>query len=70
MAELADRLRHLRERKHPTASQQAVSELIGLYHDAIRRYEAGEAVPSLEALVKIADHYQVSTDYLLGRTKE
>ncbi len=33
------------------------------------RYENGSAEPSLEKLVKIADYFDVSVDYLLGRTE-
>lgn len=46
------------------------SQLIGLDHDALRKYERGETTPTVAALVKIADFYNVSTDYLLGRTDE
>ena len=31
------------------------------------RYENGSAQPSLENLVKLADYFDVSLDYLLGR---
>jgi transcriptional regulator with XRE-family HTH domain len=34
----------------------------------IGNYESGERLPSLDTLVKIADFYGVSVDYLLGRT--
>ena len=49
-------------------SRKVVSELCGLHSDAIRRYERGEAIPTADALAKIADYYRVSADYLLGRT--
>lgn len=45
------------------------SQLMGLHPDMLRRYERGEAEPSMEALQKIADYYEVSTDYLIGRTQ-
>lgn len=44
------------------------SELMGLGHDTLRKYERGEKTPTVAALVKIADYYSVSVDYLLGRT--
>lgn len=68
MSGIAKRLQDLRESRRPTVSRKVVSELCGLHPDAIRRYERGEAVPTAEALVRIADYYKVSTDYLLGRT--
>lgn len=62
------RLQKLREKKRPLRSRRVTSEMCGLPPDAIRRYERGEAVPTADSLVKIADYYTVSVDYLLGRT--
>lgn len=61
----ADRLRKLREQQHK--SRKVLSELCGLPSDAVRRYERGEAKPTMEALVKLADYFEVSLDYLTGR---
>ena len=68
MGEFSERLRKLRESKRPIKSMTVTSQLIGLNPDALRRYERGEAEPNLIALTKIADFYNVSVDYLLGRT--
>ena len=35
-----------------------------------RRYEAGEREPDASTLVRMADFYDVTTDYLLGRSDE
>lgn len=59
------RLQRLREQQRK--SRRVVSELCGLPTDAIRRYERGEAKPNMEALVKLADYFGVSLDYLTGR---
>lgn len=67
MNELGERLQRLRENKRPLRSRKVTSELCGLPSDAIRRYERGEAMPTAESLLKIADYYQVSVDFLLGR---
>lgn len=61
-----ERLRKLREAQRK--KRIVVSELCGLHPGAIRRYERGEAQPTLEALVKIADYFEVSLDYLVGRS--
>ena len=61
------RLRGLRENRR--ISCKVLSELCGLSSDAIRRYECGEAEPSLASLIRIADFFDVSTDYLLGIDK-
>lgn len=66
MDEFPNRLRQLRERQR--RSRMVVSELCGLPPDAVRRYERGEALPSYEALVKLADYFEVSLDYLVGRS--
>lgn len=68
MADLfPERLRELREKERK--SRKVLSELCGLPSDAIRRYERGEAKPSMDALIKIADYFSVSLDYLSGRSK-
>ena len=62
----SQRLEDLRSRQR--RSRIVVSELCGLPPDAIRSYERGEAVPSVESLIAIADYFCVSIDYLVGRT--
>ena len=68
MEELAERLQRLRENKRPLRSRRVTSELIGLSPNALQKYERGDAVPTADSLLKIADYYKVSIDYLLGRT--
>lgn len=60
------RLQRLRERQH--RSRRVVSELCGLHPDAIRRYERREAKPGMKDLIAIADYFEVSLDYLVGRS--
>ncbi|MCI8915449.1 MAG: helix-turn-helix transcriptional regulator [Oscillospiraceae bacterium] len=59
------RLQRLREREG--TSRVVLSQLCGLPDTAIRRYERGEISPSIASLIAIADHFQVSIDYLVGR---
>lgn len=61
------RLRALREKRHK--SRRVVSELCGLPTNAISKYERGETFPTVWALILIADYFDVSIDYLLGREK-
>jgi len=63
----AERLQQLRESKRPVRSRKVTSELCGLPPDAIRRYERGEAEPTLSSLLLLADYFEVSLDYLTGR---
>lgn len=62
------RLQMLREKRR--ISRKVLSELCGLSSDAIRRYERGEAEPRIDSLILIADFFEVTTDYLLGKTDE
>ncbi len=55
----------MREKKR--ISRKVLSELCGLHSNAVRRYERGEAEPTLHSLVAIAEYFEVSVDYLVGR---
>lgn len=45
-----------------------MAEKLGITQPSYIRYENGTSEPKLETLVKIADIFDVSVDYLLGRT--
>lgn len=45
-----------------------VAKGTGLSHTAILGYEDGMQIPKMDSLVKIADFFNVSIDYLTGRT--
>ena len=51
-------------------TQKAIAEYLSIHPNVYRRYEKGVREFPLEIVVKLADYYQVSTDYLLGRTDE
>lgn len=59
------RLQDLRERRR--LSRRTLAELCGMSKNMISLYERGEKAPSVDALVSLADFFEVSTDYLLGR---
>lgn len=48
--------------------QTELAELLNTTQSNVARYERGDREPSLEMIVKIADIFSVSTDYLLGLT--
>jgi transcriptional regulator with XRE-family HTH domain len=49
-------------------SQQDVAELLNVSQATYFRYESGVLdIPSM-SLIKLADYYKVSVDYILGRT--
>ena len=68
MKALGQRLKDLR--KHKKVGQKEVAELLGVSLRSYQFYESGEYDPSLPNLVVLADYFQVSTDYLLGRSDE
>lgn len=63
-----ERLRECRERMNK--SQADVASGTGIAYRMYRRYECGESDPTLEPLVKLADYFNVSLDYLTGRVDE
>lgn len=59
------RLRKLRERRR--MNQKALGECCGVSKNTVARWERGEVDPAMRSLIDIADFFEVSTDYLLGR---
>ena len=66
IAKFSTRLRELRLNKG--LRQEQVAKLIGVNKSAISTYENDTRQPSFEILVRLANLYRVSTDYLLGQT--
>ncbi len=59
-------LRKLRKQKNLT--QIALQIHTGIEQALLSKYETGERVPTTEALLILADFYNVSIDYILCRT--
>lgn len=59
------RLRDLREDKD--LKQRQLAEVLHVSQTTYSRYESGAIDIPSDALIKLADFYGVSTDYLLGR---
>jgi transcriptional regulator with XRE-family HTH domain len=63
------RLKELRK-KHGITQEQ-LAQILGLERSTIGKYEGKkEVIPSAEVLNDIADYFEVSIDYLLGRTDD
>lgn len=62
------RLRECRE--NANLSQKYVALTLGIAAPSVANWERGKTNPSHENIVKLADLYGVSTDYLLGRTED
>ncbi len=65
MEAFAERLLELRKNKN--LSQMGLSKETGISQTIIAQYERNKVSPTAEMIVKIADYFQVTTDYLLGR---
>ena len=61
------RLKELRKKKG--ISQLRLATDLNTTQNTISRYETGEREPGLDELIKIADYFNVSVDYLIGRTE-
>ena len=59
------RLRDLREDKD--LKQVDVAKYLGIQQTVYSRYERGFQTIPVEHLIKLADFYNVTTDYILGR---
>lgn len=53
---------------HSGKSVSSIFKELKIPHNAVSEWSKGKAKPSAEALTKIADYFDVSVDYLLGRT--
>lgn len=60
------RLKKLRKSKGVT--QRMLSEWTGVSFQSISCYERGEKEPGITALIRLADFFNVSIDYLVGRS--
>ncbi|WP_144461031.1 helix-turn-helix domain-containing protein [Siminovitchia fortis] len=63
---LGDRLKKLRNERKIT--QEELGKKVNVIKVSISGYENGNRNPDTETLQKLADFFEVSTDYLLGRT--
>ena len=63
---LKERLRDLRKEKKETQVQ--VAEAIGIVEQHYQKFEGGVNPPNLENAWKLADHFGVTIDYLVGRS--
>ena len=60
----SERLKDLRKTNKIT--QEKLATIIGVERSSIGKYESSSTIPSKETLVKIAQYFNVTTDYLLG----
>lgn len=69
MTELLVRYPHIRElREERNLNQAEVAAILNCSQVAYSYYEIGRRDIPSEILIKLADYYNCSTDYILGRT--
>lgn len=61
-----ERVKELRIKKN--IKQSELGEIVGLSDNAISDIERGYRLTSMEKLEALADYFEVSVDYLMGRT--
>lgn len=66
MITFAERLKA--ERKKNNITQTQLAEKLYLDRSSISKYESGKQIPETPTLEKLADFFDVSIDYLLGKT--
>ena len=66
--ELKDALR--RFRKYMKITQKQAAKAAYVSERVYQEYEYGKAVPGLSYMISLADYYDVSLDYLVGRSED
>lgn len=61
-----NRIKKLRESSNET--QEELGKILNVSKATISKYENGTVEMSNDTLIKLANHFNVSTDYILGRT--
>ncbi|PYG87348.1 transcriptional regulator with XRE-family HTH domain [Ruminiclostridium sufflavum DSM 19573] len=64
---IGKRIKKLREKNN--LNQLEFSKILNISNTTLSQYEAGNRTPSDEIKEKVADYFNVSVDYLLGRTE-
>ena len=64
----AQRVRELRNERGQ--KQNEMAEYLGISLRAYQYYESATHYPDVAGLIKLADYFEVTTDYLLGRAQE
>lgn len=68
MQQLAAQFKKVRKEKGLT--QKQVADALGITEQSYQRYEYGKIVPSALVLIALADYFEVSLDYLVGRSDD
>lgn len=64
---IGNRIARLRQSHRPKLTQEDFAKRIGISRAALSHYEKDRRDPDFETLIKIADFFDISLDFLLGR---
>lgn len=68
MASLPERIKELR--KAANLTQQELGALFGVAKNTVSQYESGRSTPNDEIKIAMANYFNVSMDYLMGKTDQ
>lgn len=68
MQVLSKRIRELRQERNMT--QHELAAMLHVHRATVAGYETKDRQPHFDTVVQIANIFEVTTDYLLGRTDE
>lgn len=68
MGKINERIKTLRLSSNLTQNQ--VAQVLGVAEVSVQRFEYGTSRPSLDNLIILADYFNVSLDYLVGRSDD
>lgn len=57
-------------RKYHNLTQKQLAEKLSLSEVGIQNYESGRRKPAFDMLIALADYFNVSLDYLVGRSDD
>lgn len=63
-----EKLRELRTQKN--MSQKDIGNMVGKTQQAVNFWENGESEPGIETLIKLAEYFGVTVDFLVGRSDD
>lgn len=68
--DLMNRIKDLRAAQHPKMSQEKLGQMVGVGRSTVAMWESGSSEPDNATLIKLAEIFCVSVDYLLGRDEK
>ena len=68
MPNFSERLKYLRIKKNLT--QKQLAETFNITERGYQNYEIGKSTPNFHVLIALSDYFDVSLDYLVGRSDD